>query len=174
LIGEAREKPMREKVVAYVTHGDRLLVFTHLDFPDAGVQVPVGTIEPGEQPAETVLREACEETGLCDLEIRACLGVQDRRFVRDGIGHHHRRHYYHLIASGTVADRWRHLESHPSSGGPDPIAFDLYWVRVPDGVPELAGDLGVFLGDLSLGAGGSSDAPDVHSSGQSTGRSGDR
>jgi 8-oxo-dGTP diphosphatase len=156
--GVDREKPMREKVVAYITHGDCLLVFTHVDFPGAGVQVPVGTIEPGEPPEEAVLREAFEETGLADLGLVRALGIQDRRFIRGTIGHFHRRHYFHLRAHGAVPERWRHLECDPCTGGGEPIAFELYWVRLPDQVPELAGDLGAFLPDLTpdgaaLGAG---------------------
>ena len=42
------------KVLAYVTrlrNGDvELLVFDHRDAPEAGIQVPAGTIEPGESP----------------------------------------------------------------------------------------------------------------------------
>jgi len=40
-----------EKVVAYITQGDRPLVFSHPLCPEAGVQVPAGTIEEGEAPA---------------------------------------------------------------------------------------------------------------------------
>lgn len=144
-----REKPMREKVVAYITSGARLLVFAHVDSPEAGVQVPAGTIEAGEDPAEAVVREACEETGLCDLEVRSCLGAQDYRFVRGTTAHFHRRHYFHLVAAGAVPERWRHLERHPSTGGPDPIAFELHWARIPDEVPPLAAELGAFLDRLS-------------------------
>jgi len=49
-----------QKVLAYVTWGDKLLVFSHPDFPEAGIQVPAGTIEPGEEPEAAVLREAFE------------------------------------------------------------------------------------------------------------------
>lgn len=66
-----------EKVVCYVTHQDRLLVFTHLDVPltVAGVQVPAGTIEPGETPRQAALREVREETGLTDLIVEDVLAT---------------------------------------------------------------------------------------------------
>ena len=49
-----------KKVYAYITRADRLLVFRHVDFPEAGVQVPGGTMDAGETPEGAVLREAAE------------------------------------------------------------------------------------------------------------------
>jgi 8-oxo-dGTP pyrophosphatase MutT (NUDIX family) len=64
------------KVTAFVTReserGRELLVFRH---PSAGVQLPAGTVEPGETPEEAVLRELSEETGLTDVEIVRPLGL---------------------------------------------------------------------------------------------------
>jgi len=48
---------LKRKVYAYITHANRLLVFLHVDVPDAGVQVPGGTVEEGEAPDEAVMRE---------------------------------------------------------------------------------------------------------------------
>jgi 8-oxo-dGTP pyrophosphatase MutT (NUDIX family) len=42
--------------------------------PEAGFQVPAGTLEDGEEPERGVLREAMEETGLTRLEVVAFLG----------------------------------------------------------------------------------------------------
>ena len=64
----------RERVYAYITHGTRLLVFTETDCPEAGLQVPAGTLEPGEDPRSGVLREAEEETGLSNLELLGLVG----------------------------------------------------------------------------------------------------
>src|SRR5579884_333161 len=66
------------KVLAYVTHGRRLLLFTHAKQPSAGIQVPAGTLLPGEAPEYGVLREAWEETGLESLALGAYLGRRDR------------------------------------------------------------------------------------------------
>ena len=49
--------PPKHKVYAYITYANRLLVFRHVDGPDAGIQVPGGTIEEGEAPDEAVMRE---------------------------------------------------------------------------------------------------------------------
>lgn len=64
------------KVTAFVTretpYGGELLVFRH---PNAGVQLPAGTIEPGESPEDAVLREVKEETDLSSVEIVRCLAM---------------------------------------------------------------------------------------------------
>ena len=65
---------VRRKVFAYITKGDRLLVFAHPNHPNAGIQVPGGTLEEGETPEEGALREAQEETGLNDLSVVSFLG----------------------------------------------------------------------------------------------------
>ncbi len=59
----------RERVLAYITQGDRLLVFRHTQSVEAGIQVPGGTVEPGESPEAAALREAQEESGLADLHL---------------------------------------------------------------------------------------------------------
>jgi 8-oxo-dGTP diphosphatase len=138
------------KVVAYITHGDRLLVFRHTEHPEAGIQVPGGTMEPGESPDEAVLREAQEETGLDALEIRAFLGVQETDLARVGLEGLGYRYVYHLELRGGAPESWLHYESTPSDGTPGPIEFEFFWVQFPDEVPELAGDQGAFLGRLEV------------------------
>ncbi|MEA3336062.1 MAG: FAD-dependent oxidoreductase [Chloroflexota bacterium] len=46
-----------------MTSDDYLLVFKHTNFPEACIQVPAGTLEPGETAEAGVLREAYEESG---------------------------------------------------------------------------------------------------------------
>jgi len=64
----------KNKMLVYITHANRLLVFRHPHHPEAGIQVPTGTIEQGESPEDAALREAFEETGLSNLEIGTFLG----------------------------------------------------------------------------------------------------
>ena len=65
----------KHKAFAYITWQGRLLVFRQPDFPEAGVQVPAGTIEVDEMPEAAVLREAYEETGLAHLTVVRFLGA---------------------------------------------------------------------------------------------------
>ena len=64
-----------EKVTAFVTRkrdGLReMLVFKH---PNAGIQIPAGTVECGENPETAVMREVREETGLQLVIIDKYLG----------------------------------------------------------------------------------------------------
>ena len=64
-----------EKVTAFVIReseeGHNLLLFEH---PNAGIQIPAGTVEADETPEEAVIREVTEETGLASLSIRQYLG----------------------------------------------------------------------------------------------------
>jgi 8-oxo-dGTP pyrophosphatase MutT (NUDIX family) len=82
-----------EKVTAFVTrtvNGRReLLLFQH---PSAGIQIPAGTVEPGELPAAAAIRETHEETGLRDVAIDQYLGVREvvlpdtRRMIHQATG----------------------------------------------------------------------------------------
>lgn len=67
------------KVTAFITRewgGERqLLLFEH---PNAGVQIPAGTVEAGESPEQAVLREAAEETGLTGFSVLRYLGCVEK------------------------------------------------------------------------------------------------
>ncbi len=136
---------MTDKVVAYITQKDKLLVFSHPLFPEAGIQVPAGTIKPGELPGDAVLREAREETGLHELEIRSFLGVREHDLSQYGIAEVHRRHFFHIECREETPTTWRHFENDPSDGSPAPIEFEFFWVKFPDEVPELSGEQGEML-----------------------------
>ncbi|MBN2390660.1 MAG: NUDIX domain-containing protein [Anaerolineae bacterium] len=70
-----------EKVTAFVIRcpatNPELLLLKH---PYAGMQIPAGTVEAGESPAQAVLLEVFEETGLTDVTIRAYLGAEEASF----------------------------------------------------------------------------------------------
>jgi 8-oxo-dGTP diphosphatase len=139
---------MVHKVVAYITDGDKLLVFSHPHHPEAGIQVPAGTVEEGESPIDAVLREAREETGLDELEVRSYLGVREYDLSVYGRSEVQRRHFFHLALCGEAPTRWRHYEKHPSDGSLEPIEFELFWVKFPREVPELITGQGELLSKL--------------------------
>lgn len=74
-----------EKVTVFITctHADRryLLLIQH---PYAGIQLPAGTVDPGEAPAVAARREAAEETGFTDLSEERLLG-QEEKDLPDGL-----------------------------------------------------------------------------------------
>lgn len=139
-------KKLRRIALAYITHQGRLLVFREPDFPEAGVQVPGGTLKENESPERGVLREAFEETGLGDLRLGAFLGEFEYEFPKwDEL---HRCYYYHLICEGEPPAKWLHQETDPADGPKEPITFELFWVRLPDDVPSLSGGQGRVLPKL--------------------------
>jgi 8-oxo-dGTP diphosphatase len=133
-VGQPVRKCVRvvEKAFAYITNGNRLLVFEHVGLAEAGIQVPAGSVLPGEIPAAAAIREAHEETGLSGFENAHFLGTQEfdaRPFAKDEI---HHRHFFHIPLPGTVNERWRWFESDPSDGSESLIEFELYWVSLAE------------------------------------------
>jgi 8-oxo-dGTP pyrophosphatase MutT (NUDIX family) len=103
---------MEGKVTALVVRGSRpdteLLLFQH---PYAGIQLPAGTIEPGETPEAAAVREATEETGLMEFDVVQPLGHRDEVLPEN------RRM---IVQPTTVYSR------------PDAGSFD--WVRIRSGI----------------------------------------
>lgn len=135
-----------KKVLAYVTDGDMLLVFRHRDFPEAGLQVPAGTVEQNEDPETAVLRELREESGLTEVRIVRLAGyyVHDARPHRDEL---HERHVFHIEPTSPQKRSWTHHEDHASDGS-GPITFEFFWMKLGDPGLTLSGDQGELLGDL--------------------------
>ena len=106
------------KVFAYITTHHQLLIFRHPYAPEAGIQVPAGTVEANEQAEEAVLREAFEETGLRNLTLNCFLGEQERDMTDFGRDEIHHRLFYHIQYHGTFLLTWRHEELYPSHPPP--------------------------------------------------------
>ena len=131
---------MKHKVLAYIVRGDgdatELLAFTHRDFPEAGVQVPAGTVEPGERLEVALHREIVEETGL-----RGAVLV---RKLAEHIepSWDQTRHVYHLQAPSDTPHGWNHEVT--GDGEDVGLVFCYRWAAV-NAPPELAGDQGRWL-----------------------------
>jgi ADP-ribose pyrophosphatase YjhB (NUDIX family) len=103
-------------VVAYVLRGRELLVFEHRDFPDAGTQVPAGTVEEDEAADLAVVREVYEETGVGARLVRE-LGVTDAIAPR---GEPRRNIFFELVTE-EPRDMWEHVVR--GGGGDDGLVF---------------------------------------------------
>jgi 8-oxo-dGTP diphosphatase len=108
----ARSNQWREKVLVYVTRGEELLVLEHTaDYPDAGIQVPAGGVDPGESPEEagrgrdqrTVRRDRPYRPNATHLP--AVLLVAQ---LRGSVGI---RHYYWVEALPETPTTWPHVVS---------------------------------------------------------------
>ena len=118
----------RHRAYAYITSGSRLLLFTQPGAPEAGIQVPAGTIEPGEKPEFAVMREAKEETGLTGLRYERFL-ARDTRDMRDcGSDELQHRWFFHLTVEAPTKETWRHGEH--SENGSLIHPFDFFWADV--------------------------------------------
>jgi 8-oxo-dGTP diphosphatase len=140
----------KRKAFAYITHcdprlGERLLVFSHPNAPEAGIQVPAGTMRDDESPAAAALREAHEETGLEGLELVRLLGEQIRDMADSGRDEIHHRWFFHLRCSGDPPAIWRNYEPDPDDGSPELPLFELFWAPLPEGIPDLIADHGIML-----------------------------
>lgn len=137
---------MPEKAFAYITRGMDLLVFRHPDFPEAGIQIPAGTIEAGEAPDAAVMREAFEETGLTNLKMKGFLGMRHYDMSPWGGDPSQDRYFFHLELEGDAPSSWRNNET--NGGKSEPIVFEFFWVRIPGEIPELIAGHGQMLSTL--------------------------
>ncbi len=105
--------------------GRQLLVFTHRvpDAPD--VQVPGGTIEPGESPVEGALREAREETGLSTFGPPCVLAEE----VWHGPDEVVRCSFVHLPLAQAAPDAWEHVVSARELD--QGLVFAFSWATLP-------------------------------------------
>ncbi|MFN5310225.1 MAG: NUDIX domain-containing protein [Candidatus Kapaibacterium sp.] len=132
------------KSLAYITFDKELLVFRQPDFPEAGIQVPKGTIEDGDTPEETIIREIEEETGMYYTHKPEYLG-EAKTIVQSGnesyIEH---RHFFHCPLKTKPAETWEHYEYH-AKGKETPILFSFFWVKCAEADGLLIANQGELL-----------------------------
>lgn len=134
---------MIEKVLAYITRVRNghveLLTFTERAHPEAGRQVPAGTVEPDEDVAAALVREVAEESGLTNVKIIRKLA--EAVFPEWG----NLRHVFHVEVLGQVPDRWIH--SVRGFGEDSGKQFEYSWVPL-DWRLRLSGDQDRWLASL--------------------------
>lgn len=131
-----------EKAYAYAVRSadSRVLVFRHPD-PAAGVQVPKGTVEPGESPRDAVVRELREEAGIKCVERVVHLATDS--WAHPAKPKRYRRHFFRLDVT-EPCDRWELAVT--GDGEDDGLVFECF--RVPPGAADPAADMGDYLDRL--------------------------
>ncbi|SDO75993.1 NUDIX domain-containing protein [Phyllobacterium sp. OV277] len=125
-----------KKVLIYATHQGKLLVFDEPDFPHVALQVPGGTVDPGEDILTAARREFCEETGLpCPGQMNHLTTVLYEFHKPKGL-QHHRRSFFHAPLDPPLADTWEHYENF-SHGGEPPIRFRFFWMSFAEARDRL-------------------------------------
>ncbi|AGU50735.1 putative hydrolase, NUDIX family [Variovorax paradoxus B4] len=116
----------------------RLLVFRHPG--DGNMQLPKGTIEPGESPEVAVRRELLEESGIDHVGELHPLGTLQRD-CEAGIEGNTLRHpqLWHLFlmrADGPLPETFDHV----AMGSPeeDGLVFSFSWLAAGDGIDNFA------------------------------------
>jgi 8-oxo-dGTP pyrophosphatase MutT (NUDIX family) len=135
--------PIELKVLAYLTRrsidGLQLLVFAHLDYPEAGIQVPGGKVEAGESCEAALLREVLEESGVL-------LQAPGHRIAAyDNPEYNVRRYVFHVETVG-LPDDWVHVVS--GTGEDEGLRFGYYWLALEEARTAL-GWQGAFVSLLT-------------------------
>ncbi|MCM3745598.1 NUDIX hydrolase [Sporosarcina luteola] len=131
---------IKRKVLAYITkddNGDRkLLVFEHKNNPEAGWQVPGGTIEEDELLLDALYREIEEETGIRreQLQLNGKV-IKENYFPENRPNVIHERNIFHLTYIGEEEAEWDTCVN--STGKDNGMIFHCRWVPVNE-LPELA------------------------------------
>lgn len=131
----------KSKVFAYITRKRtntlELLIFAHRDFPEAGLQVPAGTIESKEEKINALKREVEEESGLTSFQSIKFLGEQ--KYVAAYKNEIHTRYFYQLniIEENATEESPATFQHIVTDGTEDKgLVFDYEWVSLNQ-LPKL-------------------------------------
>jgi putative (di)nucleoside polyphosphate hydrolase len=136
------------KACTYVTReGSELLTFEGPGH--GGLQIPKGTVEPGEHPRGAAYRETVEETGLAALGDLTHVAT-DVWTRRESPPRRYVRHFYHVQVH-EPRDEWVHTVT--GSGAEEGTEFALSWEALPT-TKAFALDLDDYLHVLETEADG--------------------
>jgi 8-oxo-dGTP pyrophosphatase MutT (NUDIX family) len=98
---------IRRRAIVYATRereaGIELLTIEHLEYPEAGIQVPAGRIDHDEELEDGLRREFAEETGIRDMRIVGELSDFECTYETFS-----RNHAFHVVVDGNTPDQWEH------------------------------------------------------------------
>ncbi|MDN4608303.1 NUDIX hydrolase [Sporosarcina sp. F6_3S_P_2] len=131
---------VKRKVLAYITKGEnterKILVFDQKGNPEAGLQVPGGTIEEDELLIDALYREIEEETGIRREQLELRGKVHKRNYFpahrKDVM---HERNIFHLVFIGDDESEWDNLVK--SEGQDNGMIFHCQWLPIYN-LPQLA------------------------------------
>ncbi|MDM0085805.1 MULTISPECIES: NUDIX domain-containing protein [unclassified Variovorax] len=134
----SRRAPIPKACACLVDARGRLLVFRHPE--DGNMQLPKGTIEPGESPEAAVRRELLEESGIAHTGALESLGTLARRCEAGVEGNTHRHaqlwHLFLMRAEQPLPETFEHT----ASGSPeeDGLVFAFRWLAAEDTLERFA------------------------------------
>lgn len=133
---------VKRKVLAYITTGMdselKLLIFEQRNVPEAGWQVPGGTIEKDELLIDALYREIEEETGIKREYLELNGKVNKRNYFpenREDVVHE--RTIFHLTYTGEEKPEWDNMVE--GDGVDKGMIFHCKWIPVKD-LPRLAAE----------------------------------
>lgn len=131
-------EPIPKACACLVDARGRLLVFRHPE--DGHMQLPKGTIEPGESPEVAVRRELLEESGIDYVGPLQPLGTLDRECEAGVEGNTHRHaqlwHLFLMRAHGALPETF----VHKATGSPEEegLVFSFRWLNAVDSIEDFA------------------------------------
>ncbi|MEW9501915.1 NUDIX hydrolase [Jeotgalibacillus marinus] len=125
---------VKRKVLAYITreHNDQkeLLVFKHCEHPEAGLQVPGGTVEDSELLIDALYREVEEESGLKREELHLQGKLHKHMYYSEDRAKYYERNFFHLEVTADTADEWEHIvDGDGEDGG---LHFKFQWAPIDE------------------------------------------